>query len=132
MTKPSPNGANGRESNGRFAPGNAGGPGNPHAARVAAIRSLLLDSVTDDDLRQVVAKLVEMAKSGDMAAIRELFDRLFGRPTTPIVADIESIDEKLGPHVRIIEDDDWYGNADRIRELRAAQVHANADNGGDP
>jgi hypothetical protein len=74
---PSPNGRNG---NGRFARGNAGGPGNPHGRRVAQLRSVLLGEVTDDDLRAVVRALIAQAKNGDRDAVRELLDRLFGRP----------------------------------------------------
>ncbi|HEY3321844.1 MAG TPA: hypothetical protein VGP72_15355 [Planctomycetota bacterium] len=35
MKTPSTNGDNGRQSNGKFAAGNSGGPGNPFSARVA-------------------------------------------------------------------------------------------------
>ena len=35
---PSPNRPNGRDEKGRFAAGNPGGPGNPNARKVAAIR----------------------------------------------------------------------------------------------
>ncbi len=36
----------GRDPNGRFAPGNVGGPGNPFARRVAELRQIMLDCVT--------------------------------------------------------------------------------------
>lgn len=122
---PSPNGSNGQRANGRFAKGNPGGPGNPYAKRTAAIRGLLLDAVTDDDLRAVIAKLVAMARGGDLAAIQALFDRLFGKAVTPIAADIESIDETLGPHVRIIEDSGWYNNSDRAFAAASGTVDEN-------
>lgn len=79
---PSTNGSNGgdRGPAGRFAAGNAGGPGNPHAKRIAKLRSLLVEAVNDDDLRAIIGKLVEQAKAGDDAARRELLDRLLGRP----------------------------------------------------
>jgi hypothetical protein len=68
METPSPNGSNGRrDAGGRFAAGNYGGPGNRHARPTAAIRALLLDTVTDEDLRAIITKLVEMAKGGDLA-----------------------------------------------------------------
>jgi hypothetical protein len=69
----------GRDRNGRFAKGNAGGPGNPFARRVAHLRSVLMESVTDEDMRAVVRTLVTLAKAGDVAAIKLLFDRLLGR-----------------------------------------------------
>ena len=50
--KPSANGDNGgRDALGRFGPGNAGGPGNPHARKVAQLRTALLRSVKASDLR---------------------------------------------------------------------------------
>lgn len=68
-----------RRPNGQFAKGNPGGPGNPHAAQVAALRSALLEAVTPADIAQVVASLVTQAKAGDIAAAQVLFDRCFGR-----------------------------------------------------
>lgn len=79
---PSPNGTNGlvRNPAGRFAPGNAGGPGNPHAKRSAEIRSLIYRTVSDDDLQAIIASLVQQAKAGDLPAAREVLDRCMGRP----------------------------------------------------
>ena len=78
---PSPNGGNGkRDAQGRFTKGNAGGPGNPYGKRVARLRSMILEAVSDDDLRAVVAALLERARAGDLAAIKLLFDRVLGRP----------------------------------------------------
>ena len=77
--KPSANGANGRDGQGRFALGNPGGPGNPLAKRVAHARATIHETVSDDDLRDVIRALVELAKGGDLAAIREVFDRLCGK-----------------------------------------------------
>ena len=79
MASPSPNGSNGRDARGRFAAGNAGGPGNPHAHHVGQLRSPLLAAVTEKDMRAIAAKLVTLAKGGDVRAIRELFDRTLGR-----------------------------------------------------
>ena len=77
---PSTNGGNGRSSGGRFAPGNRGGPGNPHAKRVARLRSALFKAVTPADLRDVVAALLASAKGGDVPAAKELLQRLLGPP----------------------------------------------------
>lgn len=87
--RPSPNGPvgpdaapgrDGRDQRGRFATGNTGGPGNPHAAQVAKLRAALLESVTDEDVRGVVAALVKAAKGGNVSAARELLERLLGKP----------------------------------------------------
>jgi hypothetical protein len=84
-TSPSPNGANGargadRGPGGRFAAGNSGGPGNPHAQHVGRLRSALLSAITPQDMEAIVARLVELAKAGEMPAIRELLDRVLGKP----------------------------------------------------
>lgn len=76
MKTPSPNG---RTARGQFARGNPGGPGNPHAKRVAELREALLSSINPNDIRDIVHALVSRAKSGEVAAIRELLDRLLGR-----------------------------------------------------
>ena len=44
---------NGRTPRGQFATGNPGGPGNPYARRTAALRSALLDAVTEADIRAI-------------------------------------------------------------------------------
>ena len=70
--EPSPKGANGgRDSRtGRFLPGNRGGPGNPHARRVAKLRSTLLRAVSADDVRGIVQGLVNSAKAGNVPAAK--------------------------------------------------------------
>lgn len=77
----------GRTPGGRFAPGNAGGPGNPHAATVAKLRAAILAAVTPEDIDGIIRALVHRAKGGDMAAIRELLDRAIGRPTDADLAE---------------------------------------------
>ncbi len=72
-----------RDALGRFGPGNqaAVGRGNPHAASVAACRRVQFETVTLDDFRAVVRVLVDRAVAGESWAIRELLDRILGRPT---------------------------------------------------
>ena len=114
------NGSNGRGTNGRFAPGNPGGPGNPFVKRAAELRSVLHAAVTDDDLTAVMSKLVSLAKDGDIAAIKLLLDRTIGKPVewdddsanwqppetlAQRLARLEQIRIKLGIE-RIPDDDD--------------------------
>ena len=75
-TEPS---TNGRTAKGQFAKGNPGGPGNPHAKRVAGLRQALLEAVSEDDLRAIAKTLVKKAKGGDLPAIRELLNRVLGK-----------------------------------------------------
>ncbi len=105
---PSSDGSNGegRDAQGRFAKGWKGGTGNPHAKRVAALRSALLGAVSPEDLRVIVEKLIEKAKAGDLLATKELFDRILGKSTQPIAGDVGvSVHQVLTPeqHARAVE-----------------------------
>ena len=102
--EPSPNASIGRTSTGRFAPGNRGGPGNPFAQRVARLRSTLLESVTDDDLKAIVQAVVCKAKSGDMAAVRVILDYCVGKPLPAPDPDRADLDgEELAREKRRVE-----------------------------
>ena len=83
MDEPSANGENGRDAGGRFAKGNAGGPGNPFARRVSRLRSLIVQELTDEDLQAIVRKLIADAKGGDLPAVKLLLGYAIGRPGTP-------------------------------------------------
>lgn len=96
-TLPSPNGSNGRDRSGRFASGNSGGPGNPHARQVAQLRSTMLRAVTAKDLRAITKALVEKAKAGDVMAAREVLDRCFGKPRQGIDLEAEARVEAVAP-----------------------------------
>ncbi len=86
---------------GRFQPGNPGGRGNPFAKRVAALRSALLDAVTPEDIANAIRALIEKAKSGDVAAVRELLDRCIGKPQeTDLFERLEALEASLQPHPR--------------------------------
>jgi len=86
--KPSPNGNNGRDKSGKFTVGNKGGPGNPHSRQVAAFRSVLMRAFTQEDMEAVAQMLIRKSRAGDMAATKELLDRVMGKATQPIDADI--------------------------------------------
>jgi hypothetical protein len=77
---PVANGNGDRHSNGRFAPGNRAGTGNPFARQVASLRQALLDSVTEADLAEVAQALLARAKQGDVAAAKLLLSYLIGKP----------------------------------------------------
>jgi hypothetical protein len=69
-----------REANGRFAKGNRGGPGNPFARQVAALRQTLLNRATTKDLEEIADELIKKAKTGDVAATKLLFQYTLGKP----------------------------------------------------
>ncbi|MCE9604423.1 MAG: hypothetical protein K8U03_05895 [Planctomycetia bacterium] len=51
------------------------------AQRVQQLRVELLDRITPDDIGAIANKLIALAVSGDLGAIRELLNRAIGRPT---------------------------------------------------
>jgi hypothetical protein len=73
----------GRDKNGRFAKGNPGGPGNPQARRVALLRSILINTTTEQDVRDIAEQLRQLAREGDVPAIKLLFAYVLGKPTEP-------------------------------------------------
>ncbi|MBI1900480.1 MAG: hypothetical protein HYS13_05110 [Planctomycetia bacterium] len=58
----------GRNANGKFAPGNLGGPGRPRRAVERDYLAALSDAVSLDDWKAVVARAVADAKAGDARA----------------------------------------------------------------
>jgi len=78
---PTPNGSLGRDLvSGRFTAGNPGGPGNPYARRVAAMRTQLLDAVDSDGIAEVARAMLAAAKAGDTAAARLVLSYAVGPP----------------------------------------------------
>ena len=73
----SPNGAK-RDPAGRFLPGTAPGPGNPYVQQLSAWRSAVADTITADDVAEVVGVLLKKALAGEPWAVRELLDRTLG------------------------------------------------------
>ncbi len=92
---PSTHGRDGRTGAGKFARGNKLGRGNPLAGRAAKIRAELLRSSKTADVREICRKLIDGAKAGDLAFIREWFDRTTGKTTDVLteerVAELERL-----------------------------------------
>ncbi len=88
----------GRNGNGQFARGNRLGRGNPLAGRAAKIRARLLDLSSDEDIDDICRALVDGAKNGDLAFIKEWFDRTAGKPsdilTEERISQLEAILER--------------------------------------
>jgi hypothetical protein len=83
----------GRDAHGRFAKGNAGGPGNPFARQVAALRSAMLASVTEEDLGAVARELVRQAREGNLAAAKLLLSYTLGKPAQAVDPDTLDLHE---------------------------------------
>ena len=82
----------GRGSDGRFAPGNPGGPGRPKGARHAALAAL--DAIGAEAAEEVLRRVVEGAKGGDLRAAEILLRRLWperkGRPVEVALPEVAS------------------------------------------
>jgi hypothetical protein len=79
-------GRNGRDSKGRFAKGNSGGPGNPFAANVAQLRKAALKIVTPKEMEDVFRVLLLRAKTGNLEAMKLLFLYTLGKPAELILS----------------------------------------------
>jgi hypothetical protein len=73
-------GGNGRAHDGRFGPGNTYGRGNPRLQHVGELRRAIAEAITPADIAAVVGALLTRARAGDVAAARELLDRVGGKP----------------------------------------------------
>ncbi len=60
-----------RDTIGRFAKGNKGGPGRPRA-KTDEYKAMMMEGMPE-----VIAKLMELAKSGDLTAIRLVLERMY-------------------------------------------------------
>ena len=66
---------NARKTPGRpFEPGNPGGPGRPEGSRNKA--TVALDRLAGDAGKEILGKLVEAAKAGDMRAVELVLSRI--------------------------------------------------------
>ena len=131
--EPSPNGSNGRDSDGRFTRGNRGGPGNPYARRVSDFRNVLMEAVTDDDLYEIARSLVEKGKAGDVMAAREVLDRLMGKAkaTLAIENEPERSEEELHAELRALLERNP-GLAAEIAEMGGIRLLPAEGEGGTP
>lgn len=95
-TPPTPPFVDGRGPRGQFTKGNAGGPGNPFAARVAKLRKAMFAAVTPADLKAVIETLIREARGGNIPAIRELLERTLGKPVEyDLLERIEALEARL-------------------------------------
>jgi hypothetical protein len=77
----------GRNAQGRFVKGYRGGPGNPFARRIAALRTAILDTVSEADIRSIVLRLRLQAQAGDLASIKLLLLYALGKPSEQVDPD---------------------------------------------
>lgn len=85
-----------RDENGRFVPGNGGGPGRPTKQREERFLEITLESCTFADWKDIVKKAVSQAKRGDSTARKWLGDYLIGPAQQRL--DVTTNDESLNEH----------------------------------
>lgn len=80
-----------------FQRGNKAGKGNPYARRSGLLRAVMYRRVTPKDFEEAVDALLVECKAGNLVAIRELFDRLIGKPSEGLdmLARIEQLETML-------------------------------------
>ena len=98
--KPSPNGKalNGRTDQGKFALGWKGGPGNPFAARVSALKVAMYEAIDNGDIQAMTKRLVNMAKRGNVVAAKVIMDRLLGPAVDPATVSITHNGQSIHIH----------------------------------
>jgi len=83
----------GRDAQGRFRTGNRGGPGNPFARRVAALRQAMYQAVREEDVQAITEALVEKAKAGEVAAAKLVLSYVIGKPPEAVDPDRLDLEE---------------------------------------
>ena len=112
-SEPSPSAALGRTNAGQFDHGNRLSRGNPHSSKVQKLRSAMLAAITTDDVQDIIKKLVDMAKQGDLKSAKILLDTV-GRP------DLHTAPSAPLPPATI---EVTRSNLEEIKTLLVARVH---------
>ena len=73
--------SNGRAPSGQFAAGNNAACGHRRRKKMAVLRSAFTDSISAEDVAEIVTTLVRMAKDGDANAAKLVLDRALGKTT---------------------------------------------------
>jgi hypothetical protein len=85
---------NDRDAQGKFAAGNRGGPGNPHARHCARMLEVFRNAVSVEAFTKIVCKLIEKAEAGDTSAAKIIVSYVVGKPLP-------------APHPDSIDRDEW-------------------------
>ena len=89
---------NGRDAGGRFAVGNAGGPGGPRR-RASDLRRAAEQAITEEHIQAMIRKAARMGLEGNLAAMRLVFERTCGRAAEAPV-ETEPLAISLPPRLR--------------------------------
>lgn len=73
-----------RLSNGKFAKGNKGGPGNPYMAKIDDYKKAMYASVSKKDIKNIIDSMIALAISGNVKAADFIFSYLGLKPKEQI------------------------------------------------
>ncbi len=79
-----------RDAKGRFTKNNPGGPGNPYARKIAALRQSLIKHLGPRELYEIVRLLVGQAMCGNIESTKLLFQYVIGK--APDAPDPDNVD----------------------------------------
>ncbi len=116
---------NGRNKQGHFTEGNPGGPGNPYARQVALLRKKVLQVIDEDKMEEIILELFELAKKGNLQAIKVLLQYTLGKPAeaqNPDLVDVEEWDQMKAASEKIFQADRVVGTPELETFLRMARV----------
>ena len=115
-----------RNGNGRFAKGNRGGPGNPHAREMAKNRKAILEFYNEERLQEFLFKMHMWAMMGNAAAIKMISSYLFGKPSDCVDPDKldqqewEKMQEEMAMFDQCAGDDAGAAHGERCGDRRDA------------
>ncbi len=117
--------ANGRNHQGHFPQGNPGGRGNPYARQVANLRKKVLQVIDEDKMEEIILELFELAKKGNLQAIKVLLQYTLGKPAeaqNPDLVDAEEWDQMKAASEKVFQADRVVGTPELETFLRMARV----------
>ncbi len=83
----------GRDANGRFAPGNRCGAGNPFYRKQAELRRAVLTLFTPEDVASLLRVMLALGRNGDVAAAKVFLEYVVGKPHKAPDPDREELHE---------------------------------------
>ncbi len=83
----------GRTEDGKFAPGNKLGKGNPFTRKLGAKRAAFVDAVTNEEVAALARELYRLALEGDLQAAALFLNYAVGKPTEAVDPDAVDLDE---------------------------------------
>ena len=113
MNEPPPSADTGRTPRGTFAPGNQFSTGNPHASKVQKLRTAMLQAITETDVQVIIAKLIDLARDGDLKAMALLFS-IVGKPSDADIKAESHSPEQRGEMIQRI--------SERMRAARESEA----------